>query len=182
MPSFFHKSEVATPTMAPPISTLAAVLVLALAWYVCLYVSRARVYLAYSHWAGKPVPVPVRKELVRWNIQNKSCMLCCFLDSHARRSSSGSSAQEDLAALDPSSSAQADLEAFDVSADDLAAVAMKSTPPYFPFFECSQEPASYSLAPVIKNMGGGQYCFTLLTTLCDHPCCNVDLKKIEVRL
>ncbi|EFJ39589.1 extracellular matrix glycoprotein pherophorin-V24, partial [Volvox carteri f. nagariensis] len=33
--------------------------------------------------------------------------------------------------------------------------------PYFPFFLCARAQASFSLAPVVTNVGGGQYCFTL---------------------
>ncbi|EFJ49019.1 hypothetical protein VOLCADRAFT_90439 [Volvox carteri f. nagariensis] len=51
--------------------------------------------------------------------------------------------------------------------------------PYFPFFLCARAQASFSLAPVVTNVGGGQYCFTLLAVPCNKTCCNVPLKKIE---
>jgi hypothetical protein len=56
--------------------------------------------------------------------------------------------------------------------------------PTFPYRTCATGPGAYQLAPAVRSVGGGKYCFTIQVAQgggCAGACCNTDLHKIEVR-
>ena len=62
-----------------------------------------------------------------------------------------------------------------VNAAEEASSVQTGMVPNFPFFQCARAPAAHSLAPTVKSMGGGEYCFKLVLNNCSNRCCKVDL-------
>ncbi len=56
--------------------------------------------------------------------------------------------------------------------------------PTFPYRDCATKVGAYRLAPEVKALGGGKFCFTINvqspSSSCTNACCNADLYKIEV--
>ncbi len=54
----------------------------------------------------------------------------------------------------------------------------------FPYRICNTSPGAYHLAPSVKPLGAGKFCFTIRVAdrSCAGACCAADLKKIEVGL
>jgi hypothetical protein len=54
----------------------------------------------------------------------------------------------------------------------------------FPFRKCAMGPGAYQLAPSVRSLGAGKYCFTIKVREraegCSGACCTTDLHKIEV--